>query len=848
LAWHRCFARGGFEAPLLAAILVATVTAETGCEGRQPLAGASTSIGQPEPEGERPGLAESLVVPPSLPDLIGTRPRTCPGRVLGGKYGQLGGQGGTCGRTPAVSYRRPRASDPPGDPMPPYLYNYGTVMVETPEPCPPRGRWIGETIFGRCAKGKRQPCQPVVFDCRYRWTDPTSGPKYAELGGQDNLERPFKLACDQPLVALQAEGVSYPALPTAAFNALRNNYRSAVEWVPDDQIAALQRRQSPVDIAVVDSAIFAYDDDVNRDFYGHGRAVGRVIADLACPGGNKQACRVDNHLALDRQALGALPDREHGGVYGDLSTLALTIHAALDGWVARAETSKTRPPLVINLSLGWDPRHAGKLKAFNIERRAELGGDGGDGRDGDACPVTSTAGDGAKPDPQYQLLEDGVRRAIERASCLGALVVAAAGNGDVPKVANVSDPDSGAMLPAAWEALPAPTDQACEDRGLLRTGWSRPRGLGPGSYHPLVYAATGVEYAHRFILSNTRSNGISRLGGPGLVVVSGETRPPGPGVGAAQHTLPLSGSSMGAAAVSGVAAAAWSLRPDASPHEIMAILFRTGIRAFQYSGLSGMNDIGQEATPTLELGDFCRLNTQDCYCQTGVASCRWTRSVSHCRALTVAAALPRGQSFCPCQTQTLSSGEVRTTCPGASSYRFQDVPGLATDAPPAESMPVADANPSGRLQDDARAALGDSYAPWSGPQPPPSSCPACGTDVGGGGSFHGSYGSGGFYYRRIVAAEAAPGPGADIARSYLTMFGRNANDSRTLLLFDRDRCAATGAGCDQLAGAPFVVKLAPADATYLDLADVVLLSTVLDLGDGIVKVHSQPLPIARPSR
>lgn len=206
-------------------------------------------------------------------------------------------------------------------------------------------------------------------------------------------------------------------------------------------------------------------------------------------------------VALPRVGDGTL-DWHGGGHFGSPGELAVALEdaAGLPG------------PLVVNLSLGWAPvapMHDGGLGAGHL---ALLGG----GASGIGGPVRA------------------VHAALVDAVCRGALVVAAAGNDPV------GAGETGALLPAAWAALEAPSAAECAAAGLS----------GPGAVvagRGLVEAVGGVDLADR-PLANGRAGSTPRLVAPAehaAAEVAGEW-------------AVFSGTSAAAASASGAAAAVWN--------------------------------------------------------------------------------------------------------------------------------------------------------------------------------------------------------------------------------------------------------------------------------------------------
>jgi len=184
--------------------------------------------------------------------------------------------------------------------------------------------------------------------------------------------------------------------------------------------------RKPVRVAVIDtSATPPYNIDgtptTPADNNLHGRAVALVIADTACSEfSNMRECpvKVHNYLALnvlsshngETRTIGV--DNVHGGHAGTLTDLSLAIRRAVDEWLGKRQQGEQ---LIINLSVGWDPRWGGY--ADSPEQ------------------VTGT--------PALVL------ESLQHAHCAGALIFAAAGNRTTPFG---SDAPEKAIYPAAWTA------------------------------------------------------------------------------------------------------------------------------------------------------------------------------------------------------------------------------------------------------------------------------------------------------------------------------------------------------------------------------------------------------------
>lgn len=263
----------------------------------------------------------------------------------------------------------------------------------------------------------------------------------------------------------------------------------------------------PVRVAVVDSAVKPFD-STEPDRYVHGKMVGETIGGLA-----DGRVQIRNYLALPLEnALSPVENYDQGGYFGTVGHLVRAIKQALADWAPVMATQR----LVINLSLGWEP---------------------------------------ALADPLANLA---VVTVLQRATCMGALVIAAAGNRN--------GSSQGPLYPARWESVePLKTLSAstCEAQGFKLS--SPP---GPGN-RPLVYAVGGLD-ARDLPLPVTRPRGLpARVAyGSGFVV-----NPSG-----ADHDGIMSGTSLATAVVSGVAAVAWYYAtPGVMADAVMNRLDTTGI-------------------------------------------------------------------------------------------------------------------------------------------------------------------------------------------------------------------------------------------------------------------------------
>ncbi|HEY0712472.1 MAG TPA: S8/S53 family peptidase [Polyangia bacterium] len=427
------------------------------------------------------------------------------------------------------------------------------------------------------------------------------------------------------------------------------------------------KQADPPTIAVVDTAAHPYL-PFGRDTFGHGRAVGRLIAELACPDPSAPSCgdKIQNHLALPLLPPKTGPvsvsnppieDRTDGGMFGTRADLVQAINAAVKkatkGKPAPAIGKATLDPednkldvgrLVINLSLGWD----GQLKVLSEEKCEDC--------------------------------DEAVKFSLIRASCAGALLVAAAGNGRHGK---------GAIFPAAWEAERAPSEDDCTKLGFT---WSPRPDKAAGStegpaYRPLVHAVAAVDVRDHPLLT-TRPGSLPRLVAYGTGIAVREKNPP------PKRTEFLTGTSMSAAAVSGVAALVWGMAPTLSAGEVMDLVYESAV----------------------SLKDNAQL------CLSG--RCSKIRRVSACAALNMVSSHVAGSA-----SPSSGSGILTSTAAPANGSACT-VPAYGGAMPPLPAPPPATpiSPPPGGGSHARRLHV--HMFPWVEPQPGPHGCDGCAVNNG----------------------------------------------------------------------------------------------------------------------
>jgi hypothetical protein len=398
-----------------------------------------------------------------------------------------------------------------------------------------------------------------------------------------------------------------------------------------------------VHVAVLDTAAHAYDDpDSDNDL--HGRAVARIIASLGCTTPNSCSDRVEQRLAMSYLTTSFDPpeivrDTDNGGSFGTRAELAGQLSSLLD----QLETAAPDRRQIINLSLGWDPE-----------------------------------GDGLFPDEAKRAL----KLLLQRAACLGAVTVAAAGNGT----------RSGSLLPAGWEQEPAPDATACNNAGF------RPRfpfGSGQSTYRPLVYSVGAVDATDR-PLAISRPHSLPRLVAYGMSVTTDLA------LAGSAAPQPMSGTSMSAAIASAAAMAVWTVAPDLDPHDVMAKVYDSAV------------DLTGHGGPQMDY-----RNVEQCL-PTATPCDQWEmRRVSVCDAL--AAATPAGNAVPVCATvgaYAMRDGPPAIRFPVTSLFTAATAKSAPVHTPSSRSCPAAACESPGPRD-------GNDLEPWTLPQPERPTCITC---------------------------------------------------------------------------------------------------------------------------
>ncbi len=272
-----------------------------------------------------------------------------------------------------------------------------------------------------------------------------------------------------------------------------------------------------VDTAVDDQGSGGPNPDPDISDNGHADAVGTLAYRTACFGGDNGNCvaSIRSELALGRR--GPRDPQAPGDInwvvdLGGDYGSQAEAARAMYDALAKYLEEREETHLILNLSFGWDSVY-GNHKKNRLRVPARMALD-----------------------------------VAQFAACEGALLIAAAGNRDA------FDERDGPLAPAIWEKK---RNRCVAD---------------PQAYAPVVHAVQGVDGRDR-LLQNARRKAIPRLLAPASFVLT-PTFPPFEGFQATVRTH--TGSSMGAAAVSGIAALVWSVRPDLQAHEVMDIVHASG--------------------------------------------------------------------------------------------------------------------------------------------------------------------------------------------------------------------------------------------------------------------------------
>ncbi|MBK8265306.1 MAG: hypothetical protein IPK80_28755 [Nannocystis sp.] len=324
-------------------------------------------------------------------------------------------------------------------PKPPVARRYIAILKNTGD-CPTFANWTQTDLFGlKADENARRGYKALQRFCRYQWAS-----KNAEPEAQPKSTKFSRVDPDYDVLVPQGS----LAQDTDIREALNQIYRVMLDLGPintatPQPLYTSTARGNVAKVAVIDTA-GGPSEILERA--KHGRAMAEVIHEVRCPA-RETECR--SHLSFynafpwqgGSSLAPALPNSSLEPL-GSLGSLAEQIYVAVSQWRAMNSRNNTDAPLILNLSLGWDP---GKwapgdwgLPAWDIPPHK---GDENLALKGE-WPATAQA----------------VHAALVYASCFDVLVIAAAGNST-----RGAEVQTGALAPGKWEKLLAPTEATCRD-------------------------------------------------------------------------------------------------------------------------------------------------------------------------------------------------------------------------------------------------------------------------------------------------------------------------------------------------------------------------------------------------
>jgi hypothetical protein len=410
------------------------------------------------------------------------------------------------------------------------------------DPCPTASAgWTGERLFRRgdvvTLLGEKGVLPPALERfCLYTWAgggSPAAPPGFKGPGA----DKVVRVDADREVVVPQA---AYLGGDATVRRTLADAFLMAAGAVPGGAAGPSMHAgiEGPAKVAVVDTVGFArasgLDYAVAEARERHGLTMAEVIAALRCPN-DEAGCRGQLFHAQAFPYSAASPLPQAGG--GPLASMASLAHAIGEAVVRWRQGDMRTSPLIVNLSVGWDPRHGDALTP--------------PGQEATHTDLLVTASASVPATVQA------VHTAMVYATCLEVLAIAAAGNNT-----GAACEQRGLMVPASWERYPAPDRARCELLfGALPAGRAGDPAITPPT-RSLLYAAGGVDAADRPIPNARPGASPPRVLAAFQAVV---------GAGARQ-TDAWTGTSIAAASLSALAAQIWSHHRVLTPHQVIALL------------------------------------------------------------------------------------------------------------------------------------------------------------------------------------------------------------------------------------------------------------------------------------
>lgn len=399
--------------------------------------------------------------------------------------------------------------------------------------------------------------------CQYTRKEPPDA-KSASLSLKDSAEF---LRVDPDYDALVPQG-PLGQDPTVQ-DALNQTFRAMLDLgLPNGKVQPLYFPKDPnsrsvAQVAVIDTADGARD---SRRGARHGRAMAEIIHEVRCPA-REPDCQ--KHLTFHNAFPRAAVPGSTSEPLGSLGSLAEEIYLAVSSWRWTNAINQTDAPLILNLSLGWDPG-VWNEEATDGESPAWAPADWDLG----PWDIPTNQGDERlRLRQEWPATTQAVHAALLYASCFDVLVLAAAGNNT-----RGAEVQTGALAPAKWEKLLAPDKETCMTLfggAAERTGNDKIK----IERKALVYGVRGRMTGVGNSLPNSRKGSTSLQISPASYVVArvGENcRSKARGGNNCGFTDPWSGSSVATAIYSGLAATLWSYDRTLTPHQIMKLIHDTG--------------------------------------------------------------------------------------------------------------------------------------------------------------------------------------------------------------------------------------------------------------------------------
>ena len=440
--------------------------------------------------------------------------------------------------TPTTASAAPPPKDPPLKAAPPQARRYIAITTAASPKCPlvtSDGNWKGGALF----RTKQPELQRF---CTYTWAGPADAKVLTFPGGDFHRADP-----DYDVLLPQAE----LGADNEVRSALRNTWRKSMGLTSHTQtqyISPANPAARPLaQVAILDTA------DRLRPYASaapqlqHGLAMAQIVHEVRCPAGEAACVPYTSFVPV----IEPCPPTVQGSSesLGSLGSLAHGIDQALADWQdSNPQPPVSDAPLVLNLSLGWDPRWMPQgwegSTLWDITDRANH----------DDLLV--------HPSDSIPAPVQAVHAALVRASCFDVLTIAAAGNNT-----GGGCEQQEATAPGKWEQLLAPDPSVCSR--LFKAELPTARPVNPNittPRRPLVYAAGALLTTQDQLLPITRVRGVPPRVLPASHVVVGAD---------SNRTDAWTGTSVAAAALSGLAANLWSHDLRLTSHQVMALIDAT---------------------------------------------------------------------------------------------------------------------------------------------------------------------------------------------------------------------------------------------------------------------------------